>query len=82
MIDLTKHYATLTADERLKLHVEAAARGDWQEAERLGETCPRYQYVPQRDLAYTGKYVNLQSIVLFHAAFFTNIVARWQRHLH
>ena len=70
MTDSTKHYATLTADERLKLHVEAAARGDWQEAERLGETCPKIKYAAQRDMAYTRKYQDLQTIVLFHLAHF------------
>jgi hypothetical protein len=70
MIKLSKHYDTLTAAERLKLSIEAAARQDDAEVRNLSETCPRFTYQPQRDLAYTGKYLDLQSIVLLHAGFF------------
>lgn len=70
MKDLSKHYGTLTAHERLALSLEAAARGDWQEAEILGETCPKFQYAPQRDLAYTGKHQTLMTMALLHAAMF------------
>lgn len=70
MIDLSKHYPLLTATERLKLSIEAMARQDWQEVGTLGETCPTFKYNEQRDLAYTGKYLDLQSISLLHAVFY------------
>lgn len=70
MNDITKLYSHLTAPERLKITVDAMSRGDWVEAGRLGDTCPKFVYVAQRDLAYTGKFLNLQSIALLHAAFF------------
>ena len=40
-IELSKHYDTLTAPERLKVALDAMARGDWDEARKLGETCPK-----------------------------------------
>lgn len=70
MKDLSKHYGTLTADERLKVAFDAMARGDWQEARTLGETCPKVQYVAQRDMAFTGKFGDLQLIAFIHAVFF------------
>lgn len=73
MIKLSKHYDTLTAPERLILVMDAMARGDYSEANLLGETCPKVQYKPQRDLAYTSKYQDLQTIVLLHAAIFYEV---------
>jgi hypothetical protein len=70
MKDLTRHYGNLKADERLKVAIDAMARRDWLEVERLGETCPKIKYVAQRDLAYTGKFTELQTIALIHAAVF------------
>lgn len=70
MIKLSKHYDTLTAPERLILAMDAMARGDQYEANLLGETCPKFQYKEQRDLAYTGKYQDLQTMALLHAAIF------------
>lgn len=73
MIKLSKHYDTLTAPERLILAMDAMARGDQYEANLLGETCPKFQYKEQRDLAYTGKYQDLQTMALLHAAIFYEV---------
>ena len=70
MIDISKHYGTLTAPERLKLSIEAMARGDWDEAGKLGGSCPKIAYQPQRDMAFTGKYQSLQVMALLHAVNF------------
>ncbi len=70
MRDITRHYGNLTADERLKVVIDAFARGDWEEVEKLRDTCPKVQYVAQLDFAYTGKYSKLQTMVLFHVIFF------------
>ena len=67
MIDLAKHYHTLTASERLQLSIDAMARQDYEELGKLGETCPRYTYQSQREIAYTSKYLNLQSMALLLA---------------
>ena len=73
MIDLSKHYDTLTAPERLKVALDAMARGDWEEVRKLGETCPKITYQPQRDLAFTDKYQSLQTMALLHAVSFYQI---------
>ena len=73
MINLSKHYGTLTAPERLKVAIDAMARGDWEEVRKLGETCPKIIYQPQRDLAFTGKYQSLQVMALLHAVSFYQI---------
>ena len=70
MKDLSKHYGNLKSDERLKAALDAMARGDWEEAGTLSEACPKVQYVAQRDLAYTGKFMALQAMALLHAASF------------
>ena len=41
---LKHHYACLTAAERFALTVEAMARGDENEADRLEDACPRLAY--------------------------------------
>ena len=73
MNNISKHYDTLTAPERLILAMDAMARGDQYEANLLGETCPKFQYKEQRDLAYTGKYQDLQTMALLHAAMFYEV---------
>ncbi len=73
MIKLSKHYDTLTAPERLILSIDAMARGYQYSANLLGETCPKFQYKEQRDLAYTGKYQDLQTMALLHAAIFYEV---------
>jgi hypothetical protein len=40
----SRHYGSLTAHERFALLVEAMARRDDREADRLGDTCPRLTY--------------------------------------
>ncbi|MCW2892951.1 MAG: hypothetical protein JWO75_2440 [Actinomycetia bacterium] len=40
----SRHYGTLIAHERFALTVEAMARRDDREADRLGDTCPRCTY--------------------------------------
>ena len=70
MKDLSKHYGNLKSDERLKGALDAIARGDWEEARTLSETCPKLQYAAQRDLAYTGKFQSLQAMALLHAVSF------------
>jgi len=73
MIKLSQHYDTLTAPERLTLAIDAMGRGDHFEANLLGETCPKIQYKAQRDLAYTRKYDDLQTLTLLHAAIFYEV---------
>ncbi len=69
MKDITRYYGNLKADERLKVVIDAIARGDWEEVETLRDTCPKFQYVAQLDVAYTGKYSKLQTMALFHVIF-------------
>lgn len=52
MTAITKLYDRLTPMERLSAFVEAAARKDLPELDRLNDTCPRKSYVMD-DLAYT-----------------------------
>lgn len=73
MINVSKHYDTLTAPERLILAVGALGRGDQQEAARLADACPKFSYNEQRDLAFTGRYQVLQTIALLHAASFYEV---------
>ena len=73
MINVSKHYDTLTAPERLILAINALGRDDQQEAELLSETCPKFRYNEQRDLAYTRKYQDLQTMVLLHGAMFYEV---------
>jgi hypothetical protein len=70
MKNLTKLYGNLAAVERLHVIFDAMARGDWEEARTLGDTCPKVQYVAQRDMTFTSKVQSLQTIALLHAAFF------------
>ncbi len=46
-----KFYDRFSAHERFRLVVEAKARGDEEEAERLADSCPRYTY-KMNDAAY------------------------------
>lgn len=73
MINLSKHYNSLTAPERLILAIDAMARDDQQEAKLLSETCPKFRYNEQRDIAFTGKYQTLQAMALLHAAMFYEV---------
>jgi hypothetical protein len=48
-------YARLRVQERFQLTVEALARGDEQEAERLANTCPRKTYT-MNDVAFSERF--------------------------
>lgn len=63
MVNLVKHYAKLTAEERFVAAIEALARKDYVEARRLGETCPKFTYEPMRDVRFTIKYERLNIVV-------------------
>ena len=41
---MSRHYEALTAPERFTLLIEAMARRDEREADRLDDTCPRLVY--------------------------------------
>ncbi len=45
MKGLATFYPTLTADERARLFIAAAARRDYAELDRLNDTCPRGHYI-------------------------------------
>jgi len=49
--NLTKLYDRLTSEERLRLAIEALARGDDEEIDRLNVSCP-YKTYTQTDVAY------------------------------
>ena len=72
MRDLTRHYDTLTADERFRLFIEAASREDIQELDRLNDTCPRKKYVCD-DWDYTRRKVRFLDLALLHANEVANV---------
>ena len=49
--------------ERLNLYLKARTREDYEESDKLIETCQRFQYV-QRDLKFTHKFDRLLTIAL------------------
>src|ERR671921_3054795 len=51
---LGKFYDRFDPDERFRLILEAAARGDEEEIERLRDTCPRVRYTAI-DIAYSDR---------------------------
>src|SRR5215210_4866874 len=51
---LGKFYDRLDPDERFRLVLEATARGDEEEIERLRDTCPRVKYTAI-DIAYSDR---------------------------
>jgi hypothetical protein len=53
--DLTNHYEKFQPPERLTLLIEAMARDDRHEAERLQRTCPRKTYT-QQDAEFEGRW--------------------------
>ncbi len=59
---LARYYDALTPQERLVLLLQARARGDEREAERLLRTCPRRRY-SQREVAFTIRVMMLEAIV-------------------
>jgi hypothetical protein len=52
---LGKLYDGLTPEERFRLDVEAMARGDKEESDRLAESCPRRNYV-MNDWGFVGRW--------------------------
>ncbi len=56
-------YATLTPRQRVIATLEAEARGDEQEVERLIKTCPKKTYT-MNDAAYTDTMAGLASAIL------------------
>lgn len=77
MINLTKHYGNLTANERFVAAVEALARKDYQEARRLGETCPKYSYKSLRDIRFTIKYERLNIVVGAYMAQYYKLLSKF-----
>jgi hypothetical protein len=63
---LARLYDRLTPDERLCAFVDALARKDDQELDRLNETCPRKTYVCD-DWAYRGRLRDLWILAMSHA---------------
>lgn len=61
-----QQYAGFTPNERLNLTLAALARADTIEADRLWQTCPRYQY-HAHDFAYT---LSLNAVMLLNSLFF------------
>src|SRR3712207_4104299 len=51
---LGKLYDGFDPDERFRLVLEAAARGDEEDIERLGDTCPRVTY-SANDIAFSSR---------------------------
>jgi hypothetical protein len=70
--ELTRHYDTLTANERFRLFIEAARRKDIQELDRLNDTCPRKKYICE-DWDYTHRKVRFFDLALLHANEVANI---------
>lgn len=66
MTNLTRLYDRLTPDERMRAVVEALARKDEQELDRLNGTCPRKTYVCD-DWAYHGRLRDLWILAMNHA---------------
>jgi hypothetical protein len=60
---LGKLYDRLTPQERFRLDVEAMARGDEEESERLTDTCPRHSYV-MNDVAFSGRWHGASELML------------------
>lgn len=63
MKQLTHLYDQLTAKERFAVAVEALARGDMDELDRLNDTCPRKNYMIG-DLAYHTRLTELWRMAL------------------
>jgi hypothetical protein len=59
--DISKNYDSLTPEERFRLFMKAAARGDEREQERLSKTCPHKTYDMQ-DAAYIDRLVTLRHL--------------------
>ena len=51
---VSRHYAALTPAERFSLTIEAMARGDGNDADKLEDTCPRFNYYSE-DVEYRDR---------------------------
>lgn len=63
MKDISKHYDMLTPQERLVLTVEAQARGDTAESDRLMKGCPRKRYI-MNDVNFSMAFSRLRTFAL------------------
>lgn len=68
-----QQYTQFTSMERLKLTVAALARGDEVEADRLWQTCPRYQYRAY-DCNYTSGF---NTFMILNSMFFEKCVRHY-----
>jgi hypothetical protein len=65
MKDLARLYDTFTPIERVRLFIEAAARRDIAELDRLNNTCPRHTYRTE-DWEYSRHKIVLYDLALAH----------------
>ncbi|MDP2828114.1 MAG: hypothetical protein Q8O37_05865 [Sulfuricellaceae bacterium] len=65
MKDVSRHYDKLTPQERLALTVEAMARGDTEESDRLLESCPKQIY-RINDPEFSWRFARLISLALMN----------------
>jgi hypothetical protein len=63
----TKAYEQFTGVERFRLMIEAMARGDEREAERLEQTCPQHLYRDD-DADFRDRMRRIHLYTLYHAA--------------
>jgi len=65
MKDISKHYDILTPQERLVMTVEAMARGDMEEKNRLATSCPKKSYRINDD-NYSMAYFRLLDLAMLY----------------
>jgi hypothetical protein len=63
--DIAKAYPQLSADERFRLFMQAVARDDGQEQDRLNNTCPQKTYRCD-DMGYTRRKMHFMFLALWH----------------
>src|SRR4051812_47749143 len=63
---MAKAYEQLTGEERFRLMLEAMARGDEREAERLEQTCPQHTYRCDDD-AFRARMQRIHLYAMYHA---------------
>jgi hypothetical protein len=68
-----QQYKQFTSKERLNLTIAALSRGDESEANKLWQTCPRYQY-QAHDFEYT---LSVSALMLLNALFFEKCVSHY-----
>ena len=74
---LTQHYDVLTAEERFRLALQAFARQDRAEVDRLDRTCPRKRYT-MSDAAYLDRRELIHTVTLAVCLDLTQYVAKLQ----